>query len=81
VLREISPIQVSKPSSLQIRVKLASYPEHLLGLLRARKENVERGFEVENVKMEPLKKLVIPFNKLSAEALEECQELVEEVVD
>ena len=31
--------------------------------------------------MEPLKKLIIPFNKLSAEASEECQESVREVVD
>jgi len=52
-----------------------------LPLLRARKENVGIGFEVEIVKMKPLKKLFIPFNKLSAEALEECRELVEEVVD
>jgi len=75
---------VSKPASPQVLRSELDYTttrEHLLTLLRARKENVERGFEVENVKMEPLEKLVIPFNKLSAEALEECQELVEEVVD
>ena len=31
--------------------------------------------------MEPLKKLVIHFYKFSAEALEDCREMVEEVVD
>ena len=53
----------------------------LLDFLRVWKKDVEIGFEVGFVKVEPLKKLVIHFNKLSAEALEECRELVEEVVD
>jgi len=42
---------------------------------------VERGFEVQNVKIEPLKKLVIPLNKFSEEDLEECRELAGDVVD
>jgi len=71
------------PNLQVIRSELGSStsPVHLSTLLRAKRENVERGFEVDNVKMKPLKKLVIPFNKLSAEALEECRELVREVVD
>jgi len=64
------------PSTSQIKIG-----QYLLSLLRAGEENVERGFEVGKVKMESLKKLVIPFNKLFAEALGECRELVEEVVD
>jgi len=55
--------------------------QHLLDLLKARERNVKMGLEVDQLKIEPLKKLVIPFNELSAEALEECRELVEEVVD
>jgi len=66
---------------LRSTLKHSTAREHLFPLLEARKENVERGFEVENVKMEPLKKLDISFNKLSAEAIEQYRELVEEVVD
>lgn len=58
-----------------------SRKDDLLTLLRARRENVESGLEVDNVRMEPLKKLVIPFKEYSAETLEECRELVGEVVD
>jgi len=54
---------------------------HLLALLRARKQNVESGLEVEGVRMEPLKKLIVPFENISSEALEECRGLVGEVVD
>jgi len=31
--------------------------------------------------MKPIRKLIIPFDKLNTETLEECRELVEEVVD
>jgi len=58
-----------------------SLKDDLLSLLRARKKNVESRLEVDNVKMEPLKKLVIPFKEHSARALEKCRELVGEVVD
>jgi len=58
-----------------------SESEHLLSPLRARKENSDRRFEVDSIQMEPLKKLVIPFDKFSAADLEECRELVGEVVD
>ena len=53
----------------------------LLPLLRARKENANNGPEVDKIKTEPLKKLVILFEKFSTEQLEECRELVAEVVD
>lgn len=52
-----------------------------MALLRARKENIKNRPEVDRIKMEPLKMLVIPFNKLFYEQLEELRELVGEVVD
>ena len=56
-------------------------PERLLPLLRKRKETVESGLEAGGVQMELLKKLVVPFNQLSDEKLEQYRELVGEIVD
>lgn len=75
--------RISKPRATHLidpQIK-ASAETCLYQVKRCRKENVERGFEVQNVKIEPLKKLVIPLNKFSEEDLEECRELAGDVVD
>lgn len=51
-----------------------------MALLRERRENAESDL-VEKTKMEPLKKLVIHFDRFSAEELKQCRELIGEVVD
>lgn len=56
-------------------------PERLLPLLRKRKETVESVLEAGGVQRELLKKLVVPFNQLSDEKLEQYRELVGEIVD
>lgn len=53
----------------------------LLHLLKKRNENVDAGSERDGVKMEKLKRLAIPFKSFDDEMLEECRDLVGEVVD
>lgn len=53
----------------------------LLDVLKARKDNVDGGVEVEGVKTESLQNLVVPFNKLDPATLKKCAELVSKVVD
>jgi len=53
----------------------------LLDLLKKRNENVDAGSERDGVKMEKLKRLAIPFKSFDDEMLEECRDLVGEVVD
>lgn len=54
---------------------------NLESLLVTRRENVERGLEIEAVKMEPLRKLVIPSRMFTSKMLEKLRVLVDEVVD
>ena len=58
-----------------------NFTDRLLNLLRSRRKFVEAGLEVEGGKMQALKKLVINFERITFSQLEECRELVEEVVD
>jgi len=53
----------------------------LVNLLSTRRDNVDHGLEIERVKMEPLRKLVIPFKVFSQSELEQLRGLVGEVVD
>lgn len=57
------------------------YHEELVGFLQARSNNVEAGVEVEGVRMEPLKRLAVPFKQMSPKNLKQLKELVETVVE
>lgn len=73
-LREVIMFEVGEDDSQHDTTKL-------LKLLNARRENVEAELGVEGIKMQAPKKLVIPFESITSEQLEEYRELVEEVVD
>lgn len=53
----------------------------LLRSLRSRRDSVEAGLEVDGVKMQGPKKLVIHLELLTSEQLVEYKDLAEEVVD
>jgi len=55
--------------------------EMLMWFIKARRENAENGLEVENVKMEPLQMLVVPFWRIWKEHRDEFKESVEEIVN
>ena len=55
--------------------------EDVRALLSARRDNVKAGMKVNGIKMEPLKRLVIRFEKLNEDRLAELGELVDHLVD
>ena len=60
------------------------YPElidDLILVLKKRKQQSKGGFEVDGVKMTPLKRLVMPFDQFKAVKLKDLRGLVEELID
>lgn len=51
------------------------------GILQAGRNKIEAGLEVEGVRMETPKKLVVSFKERNSESLEQFSSLVETVID
>lgn len=74
------------PSLQTLRIHLKKSPDlrdqaRLYSTLRKRKEKVNSGVKIKEIKFEPLKKLIVPFDKLTPQGIEELKTLVEVVVD
>jgi len=81
-LRIFCPSQaLSYGQTEALRSYRAAEPANFLYLLQRRNQNVEAGMEVNGIKMEHIKKLVIAFDKYTPQQLDELRELVEEVVE
>lgn len=49
------------------------YQDELLPLLQSRNKKIVDGFEIEGVRMERVKKLVIPLGEFGSKKLRRCQ--------
>ena len=82
------PVEETNAASRCPRLRVLSYSarmnyyhERFVAFLRARKDNLEAGVEDDKIQMEPLKKLIIPFEGMSPQNPEHLKELVETILD
>lgn len=58
-----------------------TFPEHLLLVLRRRKEVAEAGLSINGIGMLPIKKVIVSLSLFNQDQILQIQELVEELVD
>jgi len=84
-LRSVKSMSANSPKSQDLKVDLdPSQPlelDPLFDMLNQRKDNVEARLDVDGIKMEPLKKLIVPFDRLAVRDVNKVEGLVEMVVD
>lgn len=84
-LRSVKSMSANSPKSQDLKVDLdPSQPlelDPLFDMLNQRKDNVEARLDVDGIKMEPLKKLIVPFDRLAVRDVNKVEGLVEMMVD
>lgn len=63
----------STSTGAQVRGTDPDYQDELLPLLQSRNKKIVDGFEIEGVRMERVKKLVIPLGEFGSKKLRRCQ--------